>query len=62
MKNKLTDTFDYQKFENNKKLQGVIEEALSDDFEELSQDDLSNVSAAGSYDKVNPSGARLVPK
>ena len=46
MEQKLKKLFDYQKFEQNQKLAKLIDETLAD-CKELSEDELSFVSAAG---------------
>lgn len=47
MENKLTQLFDYQKFENNPKLEGIIQETKKRYAQVLSDDNLYQVSAAG---------------
>ena len=44
---KLTALFDYQRFENNKRLQALIDETEARCLHNLSDDDLEWVSAAG---------------
>ena len=44
---KLTALFDYQRFENNKRLQALIDETEARYLHNLSDDDLEWVSAAG---------------
>ena len=47
MTKKLTALFDYQRFENNKRLQALIEDTENRCMNALSDDDLEWVSAAG---------------
>lgn len=47
MENKLKKLFDYQRFEQNDKLEKLIHETESRYAKELSEEDLSLVSAAG---------------
>lgn len=47
MDNKLKKLFDYQKFENNKRLSEIITEAEGDSARKLTLDELDGVSAAG---------------
>ena len=47
MTKKLTALFDYQRFENNKRLQALIDETEARYLHNLSDDDLEWVSAAG---------------
>lgn len=47
MENILRKLFDYQKFENNPRLSKIIDEVQTADENELSDDDLFFVSAAG---------------
>lgn len=52
MENKLKSLFEYQKFENNSRLAKLIRETESRYGTELSEDELSMISAAGDMDSM----------
>lgn len=52
MENKLRKLFDFQKFQNNEKLAGVISEAEGSEKRKLSADELDGVSAAGDFNPL----------
>ena len=56
MERKLASLFDYQRFQQNPKLQGVIQDVEGHYRHDLSEDDLLQVSAAGTAD--NPPSSR----
>ncbi|MCQ2081227.1 MAG: hypothetical protein MJZ11_06170 [Lachnospiraceae bacterium] len=63
MDEKLKQLFDFQKFENNAKLSKIIKETEDRyDVEELDEDDLLNISAAGTDAKLFRSSKRTLPK
>lgn len=53
MEKKLKKLFDYQKFEGNAGLAALISETESRYDNELSDDDLENVAAAGEFNRAN---------
>lgn len=61
MEKKLKKLFDYQRFEKNERLEKIIEETESRYAQELSDDDLSLVNAAGEPEiGTNPGGSTQV--
>ena len=52
MENKLKRLFDYQRFANNERLAGIIEETESRRSAELRDEDLFTVNAAGSAETL----------
>lgn len=62
MENKLTALFDYQRFENNTHLEKLICETEAQYSAELSDDSLSEVSAAGETDILkDPPDTEVLP-
>lgn len=54
MEEKLKRLFDFQKFEKNEKLSALIEETQKRYAEELSEEDLEQISAAGDIASLLP--------
>ena len=61
METKLKRLFDYQKFEGNSKLAALIAETESRCAQELSDDDLDLVNAAGEFDEQRLTTAPELP-
>lgn len=59
MENRLKALFDYQKFENNESLNALIQETQMRLGAELSDDELSMISAAGDIPLKNESNQKL---
>ena len=62
MENKLKKLFDYQRFEQNEKLEKLVRETENHYATELSDEDLSLVSAAGESGIDTNFGASNMPK
>lgn len=62
MKHNFADLFDLQKFQNNKKLQTLIDETHSRCEKQIHEDELVNVTAAGDINSRFRSGSVLEGK